>query len=64
MSNGIIRYVLVDREDHEQDHEYLEHEYDDAEIQARRLGYAIIAREYGSPVRPRAGQPTSALGVR
>lgn len=42
----IIRYVLVDTDDNEQDYEYDEHEYDEAEAEAYRTGCAVIARVF------------------
>ena len=40
----ITRYVLVDADDNEQDYEY--ERYTEAESDARRDGFAVIAREY------------------
>ncbi len=40
----INRYVLVDRDDNEGDHEY--ERYDEAEDQAAQLGHAVMNRSY------------------
>lgn len=40
----IRRYVLVDEDDNEQDHEY--DRYEDAEREATMQGFAIVARTY------------------
>jgi len=44
VSATISRYVLVNPDDVEQDWEYTD--YREAEEEARRLGYAVIEREY------------------
>ncbi len=41
---NIARYVLVDRDDHEQDHEY--ESYDEAQQDAHDQDCAVICRSY------------------
>ena len=42
----ITRYVLVNRDNQEQDTEYDEFSYDEAVAEAEKLGFAVIERHY------------------